>query len=397
MSTLIFAKTHNLIAYLAKPTKSEGFEQIIDFLNGSSVSYALTASLTIRTSCIKQFWTTAKVKTINDEVRIQALIDEKRVNIKESSIHRTLKLNDVEGTSCLANVEIFYGLAKMGYEKLSEKLTFYKDFFLPQWKFLIHTILQCLSAKTTSWNEFISTMASSIICLATNQKFNFSRYILLSLVKNIKASVPFFMFPRFVQLLIDNQLGDMSYHKDIYDNPSLTKKVFTNMKRVGTGFSELIPTKPSTSKPYKKHKPKKQQPQAPKVPSPEPSPKHRLPFPSNDPFPGGKDSMKLKELIDLCTYLSNKVMELESKVIDIKSTYKERIEKLKGIVDRLEEENRVLKDLHKVVTSAGATTTAKATKVSVLRRRRGVVIQDHEETTSIVVVHSEVESKDKGK
>nr|GEY22255.1 reverse transcriptase domain-containing protein [Tanacetum cinerariifolium] len=42
MSTPTFAKTHNLIAYLAKPTESKGFEQIINFLNGSSVSYALT-------------------------------------------------------------------------------------------------------------------------------------------------------------------------------------------------------------------------------------------------------------------------------------------------------------------------------------------------------------------
>nr|GFC52251.1 hypothetical protein [Tanacetum cinerariifolium] len=109
----------------AKPTESEGFEQIIDFLNGSSV------------------------KTINDEVMIQALIDEKRVNIKESSIRRTLKFDDAEGTSCLANAKIFDCLAKMGYEKLYEKLTFYKAFFSPQWKFLIHTILQCLSAKTT--------------------------------------------------------------------------------------------------------------------------------------------------------------------------------------------------------------------------------------------------------
>nr|GFD50218.1 hypothetical protein [Tanacetum cinerariifolium] len=64
-------------------------------------------------------------------VRIQALIDEKRVNIKESSIRRTLKLDDAEGTSCLANAKIFDGLAKMGYEKLSEKLTFFKAFFLP--------------------------------------------------------------------------------------------------------------------------------------------------------------------------------------------------------------------------------------------------------------------------
>nr|GEV75274.1 putative ribonuclease H-like domain-containing protein [Tanacetum cinerariifolium] len=77
------------------------------------------------------FLTTAKVKTINDEVRIQALVDGKRVNIKDSSIHHTLKLDDAEGTSCLANAEIFDGLAKMGYEKLSEKLTFYKAFFSP--------------------------------------------------------------------------------------------------------------------------------------------------------------------------------------------------------------------------------------------------------------------------
>nr|GEX19678.1 hypothetical protein [Tanacetum cinerariifolium] len=213
-----------------------------------------------------------------------------------------------------------------------------------------------------------------------------------------------------------------------------------------------IPTKPSTSKPYKKHKPKKQQTQAPKVPSPEPLPEPILPSPSNDPLPSGKDSLKLKELIDLCTQLSNKVLELESKVIDIKSAYKERIKKLEGRVDRLEEENKVLKELHnidkdvkinleeaqakpyrmdlehpekvlsiqdvddeepteveevlevvttaklitEVVTTAGATTTTEATKVSVTRRRRGVVIQDPEETTSTVVVHSEVQSKDKG-
>nr|GEV06620.1 putative ribonuclease H-like domain-containing protein [Tanacetum cinerariifolium] len=340
-----------------------------------------------------------------------------------------------------------------------------------------HEFIHRLSAKTTSWNEFSTTMASAIICLATNQKFNFSRYILLSLVKNIE---------------------------DIYDNPSLTKKVFAIIKRVGTSFSGIvtplfdnmlvptakevgliqddvqlisIPTKPFTSKPQ--HKPKKQQTQAPKVPFPKPSPKHKLPLPSNDPLSGGKDSLKLKELMDLCIHLSNKVLELESEVIYIKSTYKERIEKLEGRVNRLKEENMVLKELHsvhskvdtaapvmekeksfkqgriitdidedveinleeahakpyrmdlehpeevlsmqdvddeepakveevievvttakliiEVITSARATTTGKATKVSVPRRRRGVVIPDPEETTSTVVVHSEVQSKDKGK
>nr|GEV44824.1 hypothetical protein [Tanacetum cinerariifolium] len=55
----------------------------------------------------------------------------------------------------------------MGYEKPSTKLTFYKAFFSCQWKFLIHVILQCMSAKRTSWNEFSSSMAFAVICLST--------------------------------------------------------------------------------------------------------------------------------------------------------------------------------------------------------------------------------------
>ncbi|GJR95804.1 hypothetical protein Tco_0267978 [Tanacetum coccineum] len=44
-----------------------------------------------------------------------------------------------------------------------------------------------LSAKTTSWNEFSSTMASAIICLATNKNFNFSKYIFDNMVKNLEG------------------------------------------------------------------------------------------------------------------------------------------------------------------------------------------------------------------
>nr|GEZ86367.1 hypothetical protein [Tanacetum cinerariifolium] len=71
------------------------------------------------------------------------------------------------GVDCLPNEEIFAELARMGYEKLSTKLTFYKAFFSSQWKFLIHTILQSMSAKRTSWNEFSSAMTSAVICLST--------------------------------------------------------------------------------------------------------------------------------------------------------------------------------------------------------------------------------------
>nr|GEW90126.1 hypothetical protein [Tanacetum cinerariifolium] len=234
------------IAFLEKPSENDGFKKIVDFLNANQIKYALTVSPIIYTSCIKKFWTTVKIKTVNDDVQLQALIDEKKVVINEASIRHDLKLNDAEGTSCLTNAVIFEELARMVYEKPSEKLTFYKSFFSPQWKFFIHTILQCISAKTTSWNEFSSTMASVIICLANNQKFNFTKYILNNLKKNLEAGVPFYMFPR----------------------------------------------------------------------------------------------MKLKELMDLCTNLSNKVLDLENEVIEMKSSHKAKIVELESMVEKLEEENR---------------------------------------------------------
>nr|GEV47716.1 hypothetical protein [Tanacetum cinerariifolium] len=90
------------------------------------------------------------------------------------------------------------------------------------------------------------TMAFAIICLATNQKFNFSQYILNSMVKNLDNVSKFLMYPRFVQVFLNNQLEEMSHHTRIYVTPSYTKKIFGNVKRVGKGFfrrdTPLFPT-----------------------------------------------------------------------------------------------------------------------------------------------------------
>nr|GFA15429.1 hypothetical protein [Tanacetum cinerariifolium] len=243
-----------------KPTTFEGFEKIIDFLNANPIKYALMVNPTIYTSCIKQFWATVKMKTVNREEQIQALVDKKKVIITETSVRSDLHLEDAEGaegTGCLPTATIFKQLTLIGYENLTQKLTFYKAFFLPQWKFLIYTILQFLSAKTTAWNEFSSTMASATICLATNQKFNFSKYIFDHMVKNLEDGVKFLMFPRFVQVFLDSQVEGMLKHKEIYATPSYTKKIFANIKRQGKDFSVSV-TQPSTSsQPQQKHKSKK--------------------------------------------------------------------------------------------------------------------------------------------
>nr|GEX25038.1 ribonuclease H-like domain-containing protein [Tanacetum cinerariifolium] len=121
-----------MVAYLSKSDASQGFNQIVDFLNGISIKYALTVNPNIYVSYIKQFWNIVVVKQVNDVTRLQVLVDKKKVVITEAAIREVLHLDDVEGVDCLPNEEIFIELARMGYEKPSTKLTFYKAFFSSQ-------------------------------------------------------------------------------------------------------------------------------------------------------------------------------------------------------------------------------------------------------------------------
>nr|GFB67493.1 hypothetical protein [Tanacetum cinerariifolium] len=98
-------------------------------------------------------------------------------------------------------------------------------------------ILHSLSAKRTSWNEFSFAMTSALICLSSGQRFNFSKYIFESLVRNVDSSSKFYMYPRFIQLIIQTNIADLSKHTNRYIFPVLTQKVFANMRRVGKGFS----------------------------------------------------------------------------------------------------------------------------------------------------------------
>ncbi|GJR41856.1 hypothetical protein Tco_1309959 [Tanacetum coccineum] len=104
-----------MVAYLKKTEGSEGFHQIVDFLNTSHIRYALTENPTIYVSLIQQFWQTATASTLdNGEMEITATIDGKVKIVTEASIRRHLKLEDSDGISNLPTTEIFEQLALMG-------------------------------------------------------------------------------------------------------------------------------------------------------------------------------------------------------------------------------------------------------------------------------------------
>nr|GEX71609.1 retrovirus-related Pol polyprotein from transposon TNT 1-94 [Tanacetum cinerariifolium] len=125
----------------------------------------------------------------NDVVKLQALIDGKKVVVTEDVIRQDRHLDDADGVEYLPNEEIFAELARMGYEKPPPKLTFYKAFF---------------SAH---------------------------------MVRNVDSPRKFLMYPWFLQLIINHQVDDLSSHTTRYTSHALTEKVFANMRRIGKGFS----------------------------------------------------------------------------------------------------------------------------------------------------------------
>ncbi|GJW69207.1 putative ribonuclease H-like domain-containing protein [Tanacetum coccineum] len=89
----VFYDKHNMVAYLLKSKGSEGFHQIIGFLNARYIKYALTENPTIYASFIKQFWRTPTASIdANGQVELIASIDEQEKTITKASLRRHLKL-----------------------------------------------------------------------------------------------------------------------------------------------------------------------------------------------------------------------------------------------------------------------------------------------------------------
>nr|GEV05961.1 hypothetical protein [Tanacetum cinerariifolium] len=397
---------------------------------------------------------------VNDVLRLQALVDKKKMIITEATIRDALRLDDVESIDCLTNEEIFIELSRMG----------------------------------TSWNEFSSSMAPAAICLLTGRKFNFSKA----------------------------QVGDLSSHYIKYSSPSQTQKVFANMRRVGKGFFGVDtplfkgmivaqqaddvddegvadvdvddvpaavdePSIPSPTPTTQPPPPSYDLPSTSQVlPTPPPSPIAQPPSPQQQPQPSqpshdAEISMDLLHtLLETCTTLKKRVEHLEQdkiaqsleiiKFYTSDDTVMDDVSKQRGIIANIDADEDVtlkdvaiiakdvdvekdaeieenadvqgrqaesqsqidlehadkvlsmhddeleptkLKEVVEVVTTAklmtevvtdvsatitAATTTITAAAPSAARRRKGVVIRDLEETaTPSIIIHSEPKSKDKGK
>ncbi|GJW57832.1 hypothetical protein Tco_0104563 [Tanacetum coccineum] len=196
------------VGFLKKPEESTGFAEIIDFLKGSHIRYALTHNPTIHDSLVKQFWQTTTASTLADgTLELRATIDTLEYTITEASVQTKLQLADASGIFMLPNTEIFEGMGNIG-------------------------------PKSGGWDQFGSNLATALICLSTGRIYNFSKLIFDGMVANLKSKTKFLMYPRFLQMILEIQ----TENKHPYLAIVLTKKIFGNMKRSFRGVPRpLLP------------------------------------------------------------------------------------------------------------------------------------------------------------
>ncbi|GJS44751.1 hypothetical protein Tco_0594872 [Tanacetum coccineum] len=377
MAALKFASSHNMVAFLDKPNESDGFKQIVDFLNAHPIKYALT---------------------------IQALVDKKKVIITETSIRRDLQLEDAKGTECLPNATIFEQLTLMGFNFS---------------KYIFDNMVKNLEGgvKFLMYTRFVQVfLDKQVEGMSKHKKIYVTPFHTKKVFANMKR-----------------QGKDFSGR----DTPLFPTMIVQAQELIGEGLeiptdSHHTPTttQPSTSKPQKKqsrrkHRKHTEDPQLSGPTEPvidDTENVASIPTHSNDPLLSAEDRLTLNELMELCTSLSQRVLALETtktnQALEIDSL-KRRVKKLEkkkvprthrlrrkianldadaevtlvdeaqgrnddylifdtGVLDEQEVEVEKVVSTAKVTTASATTTTTAVTRP----KARGVIVQEPSKFTT---------------
>nr|GEV30400.1 ribonuclease H-like domain, reverse transcriptase, RNA-dependent DNA polymerase [Tanacetum cinerariifolium] len=190
-------------------------------------------------SCCGQLWSTATLRAPElGPPAILATIDNTPYTIYEELVRSRLQLADEGGVTDLPIPDIYSGMDTLRYVT-EGKLTFFKNKISPQWRFLVHTLLHCLSPKSGSWDQFGSPIAIAQICLSDGRRFNWSNYIFKGMMNNIGNAKKFLMYPRFLQTIIGIETRVTQQYKVLV----FSSKLFANMRLNFAGNPmPLLPT-----------------------------------------------------------------------------------------------------------------------------------------------------------
>ncbi|GKE50295.1 hypothetical protein Tco_1481553, partial [Tanacetum coccineum] len=122
MAIMNSCNKHNMIACVEKTERNADFHEVIDFLTRCNVNYALLVSPDVIQQWVQQFWSTTKVRMINDVAHINAKVAGKKILVSEASVRIDLMFNDEDGTDCFDNQKLLL-LQRMNIHCILKNLT----------------------------------------------------------------------------------------------------------------------------------------------------------------------------------------------------------------------------------------------------------------------------------
>ncbi|CAI9261929.1 unnamed protein product [Lactuca saligna] len=206
MGDMEFAKAHNSAIFLKDPPAVHNdLKFIVDGLKKSCLVHALTTSLAIYQSLIKEFWRNAVVKKNGQgEKFIETTIEDKKIQ------------------------EV---LEHMGYKGTFPPTI--KKLLPPCWKYLAHVFVSYISGRRSGANEISLANTGAIAALAAGCKFNFSKFIMNEMILNLEGSKrdKFWMYPRFLQIILNVTHPELQRGNDTLDFKSIGPSAFGLMKQ----------------------------------------------------------------------------------------------------------------------------------------------------------------------
>ncbi|KAI3807430.1 hypothetical protein L1987_23358 [Smallanthus sonchifolius] len=195
MMARAFTSEFNLLAHTEPEWKGAAlqYREIVDFLNRSRISYAISADPVVSRPRVLQFRDLSTDPTAYPDYFVDG---------------------------CWRQ--------RMGYVGVRDYASYKKMWVLDQWRYFAHIMIMCISSRKAGKDAMGHDLAATMVGLSLNRGYNFSRYVFKALNDQINTAerFRFLLYPRFVQLLIDDALPNLPATWERLQVKRVDKRVF---------------------------------------------------------------------------------------------------------------------------------------------------------------------------
>ncbi|MFS7912325.1 hypothetical protein Hanom_Chr02g00128671 [Helianthus anomalus] len=198
-SIVEFDPSHNTCCvYDEKLPKMAVFNEILEFMKRLPIQKALTNQHNLGFTSIA---------SLNGE--------DKEIVIPEQLVHEVFDFPDDEDSPTTFPERMVNGcMLRMGYNGPLNSANYSKACFSKPYKFFIHSVIHALSHRKGGYVVMRDYQMNMVTALVLNKKYNFSKIIFHYMKENITSGSKTWIYPRFVQMMLDHAYPDLVKDED---------------------------------------------------------------------------------------------------------------------------------------------------------------------------------------